>query len=104
MSHRLSEQRFQSFEDVEKWVKEWIESEEEAFYRHGVRLLGKGGLKGVPTAVLFGTSLLLQNGPDGLVHVVKIGGVRRPFIRIDEVGQVLATPPLYLLGLVKKFN
>ncbi|KIH59289.1 hypothetical protein ANCDUO_10483, partial [Ancylostoma duodenale] len=39
ISHRLSEQRFQSFEDVEKWVKKWIESDEEAFYHCGVRLL-----------------------------------------------------------------
>ncbi|KIH63587.1 hypothetical protein ANCDUO_06110 [Ancylostoma duodenale] len=46
MSHRLFEQGFQSFEDVEKWVKEWIESEDEVFYRCSVRLLperwGKG--------------------------------------------------------------
>ncbi|KIH42827.1 hypothetical protein ANCDUO_27183 [Ancylostoma duodenale] len=41
MSHGLSEQRFQSFEDVEKWVKEWIKSEDEAFYRYGVRLLSE---------------------------------------------------------------
>ncbi|KIH43683.1 hypothetical protein ANCDUO_26306 [Ancylostoma duodenale] len=37
-SHWLSEQRFESFEDVEKWVKEWIESEDEDFYICGVRL------------------------------------------------------------------
>ncbi|KIH43944.1 hypothetical protein ANCDUO_26043 [Ancylostoma duodenale] len=41
MSHGLSEQRFQSFEDVEKWVKEWIELEDEAFYRYGFRLLSE---------------------------------------------------------------
>ncbi|KIH61118.1 hypothetical protein ANCDUO_08618 [Ancylostoma duodenale] len=39
MFHRLSEQCFQSFEAIEKWVKEWIESEDEAFYRCGVHLL-----------------------------------------------------------------
>ncbi|KIH66458.1 hypothetical protein ANCDUO_03213 [Ancylostoma duodenale] len=41
ISHGLLEQRFQSYEDVEKWVKERIESENEAFYRCGGRLLPK---------------------------------------------------------------
>ncbi|KIH49874.1 hypothetical protein ANCDUO_20050 [Ancylostoma duodenale] len=36
-----SEQRFQSFEDVEKWVKEWIKSENEASYRYDVCPLPK---------------------------------------------------------------
>ena len=39
MAHGLPEQHFQSFGDVEKWVREWIESKDEAFYRRGIRLL-----------------------------------------------------------------
>ncbi|KIH47681.1 hypothetical protein ANCDUO_22255, partial [Ancylostoma duodenale] len=32
-------QRFQSSEDVDKWVKEWIESKDEEFYRRVIRLV-----------------------------------------------------------------
>ncbi|KIH45571.1 hypothetical protein ANCDUO_24388 [Ancylostoma duodenale] len=38
MSHRLSEQRFQSFEDVVKWVKEWIKSNDKASHSCCIRL------------------------------------------------------------------
>ncbi|KIH58259.1 F-box domain protein [Ancylostoma duodenale] len=39
MSHSLSEQRFKSFEGVEKWVTEWIELKDEAFCGQGIRFL-----------------------------------------------------------------
>ncbi|KIH66882.1 hypothetical protein ANCDUO_02787 [Ancylostoma duodenale] len=41
MAHGLPEQLFQSLEDVEKWVKEWIELEDEALQRHGIHILSE---------------------------------------------------------------
>ena len=39
MTHGLSEQRFNSYEDVKKWVDSWIASEDELFFRRGIRIL-----------------------------------------------------------------
>ena len=38
MSHALAEKRFQSFEDIKKWVDLWIASKDE-FFRNGIRKL-----------------------------------------------------------------
>ena len=37
MSHALTEKRFQSFEDIKKWVDSWIASKDEEFFRNGIR-------------------------------------------------------------------
>ena len=39
MSHVLAEKRFQSFEDIKKWVDSWIASKDEEFFRNGIRKL-----------------------------------------------------------------
>lgn len=39
MAHGLSEQRFHSFEETEKWVDSWIASKDESFFRRGIQLL-----------------------------------------------------------------
>ena len=39
MIHGLSEQRFTSYEDTTKWVDSWIASENESFFRRGIRML-----------------------------------------------------------------
>ena len=39
MAHALAEEHFNSYEDVEKWVSEWIASNDESFFRRGIRLL-----------------------------------------------------------------
>ena len=39
MSHALAEERFQSFEDIKKWVDSWIASKDEEFFRNGIREL-----------------------------------------------------------------
>ncbi|EGI62127.1 Mariner Mos1 transposase, partial [Acromyrmex echinatior] len=39
MAHALAEEHFNSYEDVEKWVSEWIASKNESFFRRGIRLL-----------------------------------------------------------------
>ena len=38
MAHALAEDHFNSYENVEKWVSEWIFSKDESF-RRGIRLL-----------------------------------------------------------------
>ncbi|GBP88333.1 Mariner Mos1 transposase [Eumeta japonica] len=35
----MSEQRFTSFQDTRKWVDSWIVSEDEEFFRRGIRML-----------------------------------------------------------------
>ena len=39
MAHALAEEHLNSYEDVEKWVSEWIASKDESFFRCGIRLL-----------------------------------------------------------------
>lgn len=39
MSHALAEQHFTSYEDVEKWLHDWIASKDEQFFRRGIREL-----------------------------------------------------------------
>lgn len=39
MAHGLADQSFNSFEDVKKWVDEWIASKDESFFRRGIRML-----------------------------------------------------------------
>lgn len=39
MAHGLSEQRFHSFEETEKWVDSWIASKDKSFFRRGIQLL-----------------------------------------------------------------
>ena len=39
VSHALAEKRFQSFEDIKKWVDSWIASKVEAFFLNGIRKL-----------------------------------------------------------------
>ena len=39
MSHTLTEKRFQSLEDIKKWVDSWIASKDEEFFRNGIRKL-----------------------------------------------------------------
>ena len=41
MSHALAEKRFQSFENIKKWVDSWIASKNEEFFRNGIRKLPK---------------------------------------------------------------
>lgn len=41
MAHGLSEQRFHNFEDVKKWLDDWIASKEEKFFFDGIHKLPK---------------------------------------------------------------
>ena len=38
-THALAEEHFNSYEDVEKWISDWIASKDESFFRRGIRLL-----------------------------------------------------------------
>lgn len=39
LNNDLINERFTSFEDIEKWVSDWIASKDEEFFRHGIRKL-----------------------------------------------------------------
>jgi len=39
MGHALTEQQFDSYEEVEKWVSEWFASKDDQFYWHGIHKL-----------------------------------------------------------------
>lgn len=39
MQHGLSEQRFNSYEEVKKWLDKWIASKDEEFFQRGIRNL-----------------------------------------------------------------
>lgn len=39
MAHSLSEQKFTSYEECQRWLDSWIASKDEAFFRHGIRTL-----------------------------------------------------------------
>ena len=39
MAHGLADQQFRSYKDIEKWLDSWIASEDEHFYRNGIRSL-----------------------------------------------------------------
>jgi len=39
MTHGLSSQHFNSYEDIKKWIDSWIASKDESFFRHGIHLL-----------------------------------------------------------------
>ena len=39
MAHALAEDHFNSYENIEKWISEWIFSKDESFFRRGIRLL-----------------------------------------------------------------
>jgi len=39
MAHALAEEHFNSYEDVKKWVFEWIASKDESFFRRRICLL-----------------------------------------------------------------
>lgn len=39
MGHALAEQHFGSFEDVEKWLDEWIDEKNEQFFWQGIHNL-----------------------------------------------------------------
>jgi len=41
MQHGLSEQHFNSFEDIKKWLDDWIASKESEFFLLGIYLLLK---------------------------------------------------------------
>ena len=37
MAHGLVDQQFRSYKDIEEWLDSWIASEDEHFYRNGIR-------------------------------------------------------------------
>ncbi|EFN80437.1 Histone-lysine N-methyltransferase SETMAR, partial [Harpegnathos saltator] len=39
MVHGLSDQHFNNYEEIEKWLNEWIASKDESFFRHGMQQL-----------------------------------------------------------------
>ena len=39
MAHGLSKRRFHKYDEVGKWVDEWILSKEEEFFYHGIHKL-----------------------------------------------------------------
>ncbi|CAK9818802.1 Mariner Mos1 transposase [Anthophora plagiata] len=39
MVHALAEKRFNSYEDIEKWISDWITSKDKSFLRRGIHLL-----------------------------------------------------------------
>ena len=39
MAHSRSKEQFRSHEDIEKWLDSWIASNDEHFYRNGIRAL-----------------------------------------------------------------
>ena len=39
MTHGLADQKFRSYEDIEKWLDSWIASKDEHFCRNGIRAL-----------------------------------------------------------------
>ncbi|EFN77192.1 Histone-lysine N-methyltransferase SETMAR, partial [Harpegnathos saltator] len=39
MVHGLSDQHFNNYEEIEKWLNEWIASKDESFFRHGTQQL-----------------------------------------------------------------
>ena len=41
MAHGLTDQHFNSYEDIEKWLDSWIASKDEHFYRNGIRALSE---------------------------------------------------------------
>ena len=45
MAHGLADQQFRSYEDIEKSLDSWIASEDENFYRNGIRVLPERWLK-----------------------------------------------------------
>jgi len=43
MGHALAEQRFDSYEDVQKWLDEWFATKGEDFYWRGIHKCPKDG-------------------------------------------------------------
>jgi len=41
MQHGLVDTHFRNYEDVQKWIDEWIASKDQSFYRRGIYLLPK---------------------------------------------------------------
>lgn len=39
MQHGLVDTHFRNYEDVRKWIDEWIASKDQSFYRSGIHLL-----------------------------------------------------------------
>ncbi|EFN78253.1 Histone-lysine N-methyltransferase SETMAR, partial [Harpegnathos saltator] len=39
MAHGLSDQHFINYEEIQKWLNEWIASKDESFSRHGMQQL-----------------------------------------------------------------
>ncbi|EFN79708.1 Histone-lysine N-methyltransferase SETMAR, partial [Harpegnathos saltator] len=39
MAHALADEFFNSYENVEKWISDWIASKDEPFFPRGIRLL-----------------------------------------------------------------
>jgi len=39
MAHGLSDQHFNNYEEIEKWLNEWIASKDESFFHHGIQQL-----------------------------------------------------------------
>jgi len=39
IAQALAEERFNSYEDVEKWISDWIASKDKSFFCHGIHLL-----------------------------------------------------------------
>ncbi|EFN88609.1 Histone-lysine N-methyltransferase SETMAR, partial [Harpegnathos saltator] len=39
MTHGLSDQHFNNYEEIEKWLNEWVASKDESFFRHGMQQL-----------------------------------------------------------------
>ena len=39
MTRSLADKDFQSYEDIKKWINEWIESKHESFFHEGIRVL-----------------------------------------------------------------
>nr|QXJ78550.1 putative DD34D transposase [Kaburagia rhusicola] len=39
MAHGLANEHFSSYEEVKNWIDTWIDSKDEKFFRHGIRML-----------------------------------------------------------------
>ena len=47
MAHGLAQKQFHSQDDIEKWLDSWIASQDEQFYRNGIRALPESWQKAV---------------------------------------------------------
>lgn len=45
MTHGLSDQHFNNYKEIEKWLNEWIASKDKSFFHHGIQQLHTDGIK-----------------------------------------------------------